>query len=87
MKDETETAIQKFCEHYTGGNTIIKQIRENLAMSSRSIDKASVQATENSKSSDHLAEGLNTFTKWLMIVGAANFLALVVQIVVAVIHY
>jgi hypothetical protein len=77
MKQDAEESNR---EPYQRGNTILEQ---NLGLLTTEIKKGIQQAAENSKSSDRLAASLNRFTLWLVIVGAATFLALVTQIVVA----
>jgi len=77
MTEETEKAIREFCEQYSGPNTIIKQVRDNLAVLSSLIKAATAQAEKNSKSADQLAASLNRLTRWLVIVAA---IALIVQI-------
>jgi len=78
MTEETETAIREFCQQYSGPDTIINQVRDNLAILSTLIKKATEQADKNSQSSDRLAASLNRLTGWLVIVAAV---ALIVQIV------
>jgi len=57
MKEDTEKAILEFCRQYTG-ETILNQVRNNIAMLSRSIDGATEQAKKNAESSDRIARSL-----------------------------
>lgn len=78
MTEPTETAIREFCQQYSGPNTIINQVRDNLAILSTLIKAATEQGKKNSESADRLAASLNRLTAWLVIVAAV---ALIVQIV------
>ena len=89
MSEETECekALREFCEQYTGGNTIVKQVRDNLAMLSQITKEASVRAATSSESAGRLAASLNRLTFWLVVVGFFTFLAVSAQTVVSVIHH
>jgi hypothetical protein len=70
MTQETETAIREFCQQYSGPDTIINQVRNNLAILSTLIKAATEQGKKNSESADRLAASLNRLTGWLVIVAA-----------------
>jgi hypothetical protein len=78
MTEETEKSIREFCQQYGGPNTIINQLRDNLAMLSTLIKAATEQGKKSSESADRLAASLNGFTQWLVIIAG---IAVLVQIV------
>jgi CHASE3 domain sensor protein len=78
MKEDTEKAILEFCRQYTGV-TILNQVRDNIAMLSMSIDRATEQAKKNAESSDRIARSLIIVTFCLVPVG-------ILQALVALFH-
>ncbi len=46
MTEETEKSIREFCQQNSGPNTIINQLRDNLAILSTLIKAATEQANQ-----------------------------------------